>query len=160
MKGQSVNTRESLAAEAAEDCERVARHDLPDELAAGLDPAMHALCERFCFLLRGGADDEVGPPSRDLVAVGLELVGELVRLVVLPAVDPHLPGRVAAFYEVLLHVGCVWLGVPPVLVVEPVLEDDLLRDDVRLFELRVDDRACLRGLGSRSCVHEHRVLVV
>ena len=68
--------RGSGAAHAAENGERVARDGLPDELAAGLDLAVHALGERLGVLLRGGADDQVPPAALDAVALLLERLRE------------------------------------------------------------------------------------
>ena len=85
------------------------------------------LRERLGLLARPGADDEIRPAAHDLVAVRLQLVGEVVGLLVRVALDAHLPGREAAGDELLLDVRQVGLRVPAVLVVEPVLEDDLAR---------------------------------
>jgi hypothetical protein len=76
------------------------------------------------------------------------------------AVDPNLPRRVAAGDELLLDIRCVGLGVPAILVVQPVLQHNLFGDDARLLQLGVDDGARLCGLRCGCCVHEHRVLVV
>ena len=73
---QRVSDRGSGAAQAAEDGEGIARDGLPDELAARLDLAVDAGCERLGVLLRGGADDQVLPAALDGVALVLELVGE------------------------------------------------------------------------------------
>ena len=152
--------REALAAQAAEHGEGIARHDLVHELAACLDLAADALCQLVGLLSRSRADDEVRPPAHDLVAVRLQLVGEVVGLLVGLALDAHLPGREAAGDELLLDVRQVGLRVPAVIVVQPVLEDDLASGDAGLLELGVDERASLRRFRRRRRVDEHRVGVV
>ena len=92
--------------------------------------------------------------------VRLQLVCESIGLVVRGALHAHFPGGEAAGHELLLDVRLVGLRVPAVVLVEPVLEDDLCRRDARLFELRFDNRARLLGIGSRGCVDEDRVSVV
>ena len=116
--------------------------------------------ERFGLLARAGADDEIRPAPHDLVAVRLQLVGEVVGLLVRVALDAHLPGREAAGDELLLDVRQVGLRVPAVIVVEPVLEDDLAGVDAGLLELGVDERASLRRFRRRRRVDEHRVGIV
>ena len=116
----------SLAAQAAEDGKGVLRHDLPDELAACLDLAVDALGEGLGLLAGPRAHDDVRPAPYDVVAVRLQLVCESVGLVMRGALHTHFPGGEAAGNELLLDVRLVGLRVPAVLLVEPVLEDDLV----------------------------------
>ena len=116
---------EVLAAQAAEHCKRVLGHDLPDELAAGLHLAVDALGEGLRLLAGARADDDVRPAPHDVVAVRLELVCESIGLVVRGALHTHLPGGETSCDQLLLDVRLVGLRVPAVLLVEPMLEDDL-----------------------------------
>ena len=116
--------------EAAEDRERVPRHGLPDELAARLDLAVHALGERLGVLLRGRADDQVLPAALDRVALALERLGERTGLAVRREGDPDLPRRVAALELLFLPGLARRLVVPAVLGVEPVLDRARLRLDL------------------------------
>src|SRR5205085_11202985 len=74
-----------------ENRERALRHAFPDDLAAHFGLALKPACQLLSFLFRGGADDQVAPAAHHVIALLLELVGELAR----PGVrlDPNLPRR-------------------------------------------------------------------
>src|SRR5205085_6238397 len=93
-----------LAPETAENRERVARLDLVDELAARLNLPVDATGELDGFVAVLGPGDHVRERPRDAVALLAELLGELVRLVEVLALDPHLPRRIAAAEEVLFDI--------------------------------------------------------
>src|SRR5262249_19548033 len=94
-----------------------------------------------------------------LVALGLELIGELVRLLAGRALDPHLPRSVAAVELLLLPGLALRLVVPAVLLVEPVLDPALARLDAVRAQLRLDDRVRALGGRTRRGVDENRLVV-
>ena len=67
---------------------------LPDDRAAGFDLAVQPGRERIGILAGVGSDDQVLPVADRAVALGLELRGELDRLVARAARDAYLPGCV------------------------------------------------------------------
>src|SRR4051794_32042137 len=119
---------------------------------------MHALSECVCVFLGRDADDQVTPAANDVVALALELVGELVRLVVRAQLDPHLPRRVVVRQLVLLPGLLGGLARPALLLGEPALDLDLGLDPL-LHKLGLDDAACLLGLSLRLGIDEDRVVV-
>ena len=135
------------------------RLDLVDELAARLDLAVDALGQRVCVLAARGSDDEVLGAPLGLVALGLELVGELARRLVRSALDAHLPRGEAAVELFLLPGLAGRLVVPAVLLVEPVLDPARARLDPVLAEHGLDDRVRLLGRGAGRRVDVDRVVV-
>src|SRR5438105_3807571 len=140
----------------AEDGERVPGRDLPDELPARLDLAVEPVGERLGLLPRLGAGDHVSPAADDAVALRLEALRKLARLVVRAAGDPHLPGRIPRRERLLLDRARRGLVVPTVVGGEPVLRDDGLRLDAQLRAFGVDRLARLLECERRACVDEER----
>jgi hypothetical protein len=138
------------AAHAAENGEGVAGHGLPDELAAGLDRAVQTGRQGLRVGLRSGADDQVAPLPDRLVALALELLGELAGLAARPGVDPNLPRRVALVELLLLPGLGRRLVVPALLLLEPALDP----------RVTADDPGGAPGLGVRVRVDEDVVAVV
>src|SRR5689334_3519263 len=94
---RNPNTSRLTPTNAAEDGERALRQCfLPDDFAAELRLALELVGQLPRLLLGTGADDQVAPAPDHVVALGLELVCELLRFLVRFALDPHLPRRVAA----------------------------------------------------------------
>src|SRR5689334_20135760 len=92
--GGRLLDRAARVPDAAEDGEGVARQRLPDHFSACLDAAVHARGELLGLLARGAARDHEVPAADDAVPLGLELLGELPRLVPRRRLHPYLPGRV------------------------------------------------------------------
>src|SRR5947209_16364630 len=80
-----------LEAEAAENGEGVGRLDLPDEVAAGLYFAVDARGEGLGVLLARRADDQVVEAALGPVALLLETIRQLGRVLVRAAFHAHLP---------------------------------------------------------------------
>src|SRR5205814_6652621 len=114
--------RRAGSSQAAEDDERVLRHALPDERRARLDLAVEPLRQRFRVLARVRPDEEVPEPAQDAVAFGLELVGKLFGVPARLELDADLPRCDSFLEQLLLGRRLGRLVVPPLLVVEPVLD--------------------------------------
>src|SRR6476646_195399 len=136
---------ELLAAQAAEDGERIARLDLIDELAARLDLAVQAGCQGVGILAARGADDEVVEAPLGHVTLGLELIRKLTGLLARSALDAHLPRGEATLELFLLPRLARRLVVPAVLLVEPMLDPARSRLHAVLAQLRLDERVSLLG---------------
>src|SRR6266536_283420 len=149
----------SAAAEPAEDRKRVLWRYLPDELAAGLDLAVDAPGELPGLLLGSRAGDHIAEAANDLVALALELVGELLRGPVRVSLGPDLPGRVPVLHFFLLPRLLRRLARPALLLLEPVLDGRDLGLDPLLRELGLDDGPRLLGLLRRGRVDEELVVV-
>src|SRR6266545_629273 len=106
----------ALPGEAAEDRERIAGHDLPDELARRLDLAVQPYGELLCLLACRRPEEHEAPEAADVVALLLELLLETLRLLARVALDSDLPGRDPALEQLLLDVGARRLRVPAILV--------------------------------------------
>ena len=105
------------------------------------------------------ADDEVLGAPLGLVALGLELLGELARRLGRSALDAHLPRGEAAVELLLLPRLAGRLVVPAVFLVDPVLDPARARLDAVLAELGLDDRVRLLGCRVGCGVDEDRVVV-
>src|SRR5207253_10221238 len=136
-----------------------ARHDLPDELSAGLDLTVQPSGKLLRVLARRRADDQVAPASHDVVALLLQPVRERVCVIVRRALDPDLPRRVALLAELLLPRLVGRLVVPAPLAGQPVFEPNDQRLEARLVELGLDDVPCLPRLEPRRRVDEDRFAV-
>ena len=82
---------------------------------------MQAPRERLSLFLRGGADDHVTEAADHAIALLLELVRQLARLVVRRPLDANLPGRVPVLHLFLLPGLVGRLVRPALLVVQPAL---------------------------------------
>src|SRR5207302_178971 len=112
-----------------------------------------------CLLLGGRADDQVAEAAHDVVALALELVGELPRLAVRLPLDPHLPGGVPPLELLLLPRLLRRLARPALLVVEPALDRRRAGLDALVCQLGLDDPPRLLGLRRRGGVDEELVPV-
>src|SRR5690348_9739969 len=151
--------RPQSGAKASEDGEGVAGSDFPDDLAAGLDLAVELLRQRLGLFLGAHADEDVAPAAHDALAVPFESVGELLGVVVRLALDADLPRGVPAIEHLFLPRLGLRVVVPALLGVEPVLDAEDERLDVRFFELGFDDLERLPRLQPRRRVDEDRVTV-
>src|SRR5207302_5236144 len=146
-------------AEAAEDREGVLGSRFPDELAARLDLTVQARRERVGVLLRGGADDEVVEAAHRVVPLALERLRQGLRLVTRGALDPDLPRRVAAIELLLFPRLAGRLVVPPLLVLEPVLDAGRMCGAAEAAQLGLDHAVGALGLRLRRGVDEDLVAV-
>ena len=121
---------------------------------------MEAGRQRVRVLTARGADDEVLEASLGLVALGFEPLGEVVRLLAGGTFDAHLPRSEAAVELFLLPRLARGLGVPAVLLVDPVLDAARPRVDAVLAELGLDHRVRALGFGTGRGVDEDGVGVV
>src|SRR3954471_8487160 len=158
--GRQLSNGGSGASQASEDRERVAGSGLPDHLAARLDLAVDAGCERVCVLARVEPDDQVLPAPLDREAFLLEPVGQLARLVVRGEGDADLPGSKAALHGLLFPRLARRLVIPAILGVEPVLHGARDRRDVVVADLRLDHGARPLRLVAGRRVDEDVVLVL
>src|SRR5438105_5086253 len=137
-RGKCAARSAGSGAHAAEHRERIAGNRFPDELAAGLGPAVQPRGERVRVFLRRCTDDDVAEAANNGVALSLERVGELAGLVVRTEPDPDLPRRVAAV-ELLLFPGLAGrLVVPALLVLQPMLDPRRARCAAEAPQLRLD----------------------
>lgn len=95
--------------------------------------------ERLRVLPRRRADDQEAPLAHGLVALGLELLGELAGRAARAAVDAYLPRRVAVVERLLLPRLGRRLVVPALLLLEPPLDAMVAADD-RRGTLRLGER--------------------
>src|SRR5437868_3441015 len=153
----SVNV--GLATEPAEDGEGVGAARLVDQLAAGLDLAVEPGGQRVRVLAGRSADDEVLETAFGLVPLRLETVGEIPRLLPRRAFDAHLPRRKAAFELFFLPRLARRLVVPPILLVEPVLDPARPCLDPALGELGLDHLVGLLRFGASVGIDEESVVV-
>src|SRR5437588_5158633 len=151
----SVNV--GLAAEPAEDGEGIGAARLVDQLAAGLDLAVEAGGQRVRVLAGRSADDQVLETAFGLVPLRLETVGESPRLLPRRAFDAHLPRRKTAFELFLLPRLARRLVVPPILLVEPVLDPARPCLHPALGKLGLDHLVGVLRLGASVGINEEKV---
>src|SRR6266511_1540785 len=133
MTGALQPSIADLAAQASENRERILGYRLPNQLAAGLDVAVDALRQLFRLFAARSARDHVAEVAHDAVSLRLEPLGQLVGGLERVALHAHFPGRVAVREHLLLDVGPGRFVVPPILLVQPVLDRDRPRPEAELL---------------------------